>query len=179
MPPPDQQTRSALVVDDEPQIVELIALLLGERGWRVESARSVASARKTLERMPVLDLAVVDVRLPDGSGLDLAAIAKSAHPDADVVVVTGFPSYEAVVEAVRVGIVDYVSKPFSADDIRAMVNRAEARFTIRRGDLADPHTRRMLSLLDGILQRLMALERHMTTLVERTLGPTGSTTGAH
>lgn len=179
MPPPDL-SRSALVIDDEPQIVELIALLLGERGWRVETALSVASARMTMERMPVVDLVVVDVRLPDGSGLDFAAAAKSAHPDADVVVVTGYPSFEAVVEAVRVGIVDYVSKPFAVDDVRAMVNRAEARFTIRRGDLADPHTRRMLTLLDGILQRLQALERNVTTLVERTLGPSGSLpTGAH
>lgn len=172
-------TRSALVVDDEPQVVELIASLLVERGWRVCCAGTIKEAREHLLRVGTLDLLVVDVRLPDGSGLQLAEAVKANYADADIVVVTGYPSYEAVVEAVRVGITDYVSKPFSLDEIRAMSNRAEARLSIRRGYLADPHTRRLLTLLDGILQRVATIEKNVLTLMERGLGPKGSTAGAH
>jgi DNA-binding NtrC family response regulator len=171
--------RSALVVDDEPGVVDLISSLLTERGWRVAAAGCVQDAMTELHRVPALELVIVDVRLPDGSGLDFAEAAKVAYPDADVVVVTGYPSYEAVVDAVRVGIVDYVSKPFNLDEIRSMVNRAEARLSIRRGDLADPHTRRLLTLLDGILQRVVTIEKNVTTLMERSFGPKGTATGAH
>lgn len=175
----NEPTRTALVVDDEPRVVELITMLLAERGWRVFPALTMADAGDQLFKVATLDLVIVDVRLPDGSGLDFAEHAKGAYPDADVVVVTGYPSYDAVVEAVRVGIVDYVSKPFMLDDLRAMVNRAEARLSIRCGKPADPHTRRLLTLIDGILQRVTTIEKNVRTLMERGIGPKGSAAGAH
>ena len=92
------ETRSALVVDDERDIRELLVMTLGRMGLRCDTASSLADARNHLSRNQY-DLCLTDMRLPDGSGIDLMAEITQLHPNTPVAMITAFGNVEAAVEA--------------------------------------------------------------------------------
>ncbi len=103
-----------LVVDDEPNILASLKKALGFEGYSVEVAGGVGVAREKLAR-EVFDAAIVDVGLPDGSGLDLVDLVKRECPSALVLVMSGQATIERAVEAVRRGASDFLEKPLSTD----------------------------------------------------------------
>jgi len=112
-----------LVVDDEPDIRELLELTLVKMGLAVDIAGSVGDAREIL-RDGRFDLCLTDMRLPDGDGLDLVRhIAGLAH-DVPVAVITAYGSAENAVAALKAGAFDYVSKPIGLEQLRALVKSA-------------------------------------------------------
>jgi len=115
--------RSALVVDDERDIRELLVLTLGRMGLRVDTAADVASARAQLAEHSY-DLCLTDMRLPDGSGLDLIAHITARYPDIPVAMITAYGNVEAAVDALKAGAFDFVSKPVDLAVLRRLVNNA-------------------------------------------------------
>ena len=121
--PPMTSPRSVLIVDDERDIRELLVLTLGRMGLRTDTAASVAEARAQLAR-GAYDLCLTDMRLPDGTGLELVAEINQRHPDLPVAMITAYGNVEAAVEALKAGAFDFVSKPVDINVLRELVQRA-------------------------------------------------------
>lgn len=116
---------AVLVVDDEADLLATYRRLLGRDGFRVVTAATRAAALRALEREPYA-AAIVDVRLPDGDGLDVVRKAREVAQPPPAIVVTGFPSKTMRKAALEAGAVDFVTKPFAAAALAARV-RALAR----------------------------------------------------
>ena len=112
-----------LVVDDEPDIQELLELTLVKMGLGVDKAGSVGEAREMLKGTR-FDLCLTDMRLPDGDGLDLVRHIASLSRDVPVAVITAYGSAENAVAALKAGAFDYVSKPIGLEQLRALVKSA-------------------------------------------------------
>jgi DNA-binding NtrC family response regulator len=106
-----------LVVDDEPKIRDLIRRLLTREGYTVETAKSGDTALEELGRFRP-DLLLSDIRMPGMDGLELLRRARSVDADLAFILITGYSSTETAVFAMREGVNDYISKPFSATEPR-------------------------------------------------------------
>jgi len=119
----EKELCQVLVVDDEPDIRELLELTLVKMGLGVASAGSVTEA-KDLLRDRRFDLCLTDMRLPDGEGLELVQHIASLGIDLPVAVITAHGNTENAVAALKAGAFDYVSKPVGLEQLRAMVRSA-------------------------------------------------------
>lgn len=120
-----------LVVDDSPDTLEVLTRNLSGCGYRVVTARSVAEATRTLDKLPI-DLVVTDYRMPQVDGLDLVQYVHERFADIQIVMITGYPSIGSAVKAVRLGASDYLEKPFTDDELRGTIERALTRLYERR-----------------------------------------------
>ncbi|KRG86346.1 chemotaxis protein CheY [Stenotrophomonas acidaminiphila] len=116
-------THSALVVDDERDIRELLVLTLGRMGLRISTAANLAEARELLASNS-FDLCLTDMRLPDGNGIELVTEIARDHPRTPVAMITAFGSMDLAVEALKAGAFDFVSKPVDIAVLRGMVKHA-------------------------------------------------------
>ncbi|HEY9198771.1 MAG TPA: sigma-54 dependent transcriptional regulator [Gammaproteobacteria bacterium] len=114
---------TALVVDDEPDIRELLEITLGRMDIETRSAANLAEARSLLAQRG-FDLCLTDMRLPDGNGIELVEYIQAQRPDLPVAVITAHGSMEAAVQALKAGAFDFVSKPVDLAMLRNLVNTA-------------------------------------------------------
>jgi two-component system, NtrC family, response regulator AtoC len=112
-----------LVVDDEESMREVLSVLLGKAGYRVQTAASGREALRLLEQEP-FDLLISDIRMPDLDGLELLAQAKARDSGLNVIMMTAFGTEDTAVEAMRRGADDYFSKPVKASSLTVRVERA-------------------------------------------------------
>ena len=117
---------SVLVVDDEPDLLTLYELTLLREGLEVETASSVAQAREMLQAR-VFRAVISDMRLPDGTGLDLLQWLEASGRPEKVIVVTAYGSPENAVTALKAGAFDYLTKPVDLRQFRAVVASAMGR----------------------------------------------------
>ncbi len=115
---------SLLLVDDDEAFVKRLAKAMEKRGFRPETAGSVAAGRAiALARPPAY--AVIDLRLEDGNGLEVVETLRELRPDCRIVVLTGYGAIATAVAAVKIGATDYLSKPADANDVTdALLSRA-------------------------------------------------------
>ncbi len=118
-----RRVAQVLVVDDEPDILELLELTLVKMGLDVESVGSIAEAKERL-RAERYDLCLTDMRLGDGEGLELVRHIAALGLDLPVAVITAYGSAENAVAALKAGAFDYVSKPVGLEQLRALVKSA-------------------------------------------------------
>jgi two-component system response regulator PilR (NtrC family) len=112
-----------LVVDDEPNIVEILEMVLRDEGMEVLKTGSAYEALELLQNHAV-DVAISDIRMPGISGVDLLREAKQIAPETIFIMITAFASTETAIEALQHGAYDYITKPFRMDDLRSIVHRA-------------------------------------------------------
>jgi two-component system, NtrC family, response regulator PilR len=112
-----------LVVDDEPDLLELLELTLSRMGLDTTRAESVSEALRLLDREP-FDLCLTDMRLPDGEGLRVVEHISQKALDVPVAVITAYGSAENAVAALKAGAFDYLSKPVALEQLRALVKQA-------------------------------------------------------
>ena len=113
----------ALVIDDEPDICELLTLTLGRMDIRTETAMDVAGAKSLLEKHD-FDICLTDMRLPDGDGLELVEWMQSNAAGVPVAVITAHGNVETAVQALKLGAFDFVSKPLDLGNLRTIVANA-------------------------------------------------------
>jgi formate/nitrite transporter len=115
-----------LVIDDDETVRRSCERVLGERGYDVET---VASGRDGLDRTRrgYFDCALVDLKMPDLDGMDIVRAARESRANMALLIITGHGDMDTATEAVRLGVCEYVRKPFSPDEIAHAVNRALAR----------------------------------------------------
>ena len=111
-----------LIIDDEPNIRHTLRVALESAGHSVEEAASGAAALRLVEREPC-DVALVDIRLGGESGLDLMEKLLACRPRLAVVLITAHASIDTAVEAMRRGAFDYLAKPFTPAQVRAVLER--------------------------------------------------------
>ena len=112
-----------LVIDDEPDLLELLELTLSRMGLDTERASTVAEAIALLDRES-FDLCLTDMRLPDGEGLRVVEHINQHGLDVPVAVITAFGSAENAVAALKAGAFDYLAKPVALEQLRALVKQA-------------------------------------------------------
>ncbi|WP_144864547.1 ActR/PrrA/RegA family redox response regulator transcription factor [Mesorhizobium sp. J18] len=116
------EDRSLLIVDDDRPFLTRLARAMESRGFLVDTAESVDEAiAKARAAAPAY--AVVDMRLGDGNGLDVVAAIRERRKDSRTIILTGYGNIATAVTAVKLGAVDYLSKPADADDIYAALTR--------------------------------------------------------
>ena len=116
-------TPLALIVDDEPDIRELLELTLGRMDIETRSAANLTVARQLLGETG-FDLCLTDMRLPDGDGLELVEHIQQNYPDLPVAVVTAHGNMETAVQALKAGAFDFISKPIDLHGLRNLVKGA-------------------------------------------------------
>lgn len=113
----------ALLVDDEPDILELLALTLARMDVAAKTAADLHTAKDMLRRER-FDLCLTDMRLPDGNGLDLVEHVQANHAEVPIAVITAHGNMESAVQALKSGAFDFVSKPVDLNVLRRLVNSA-------------------------------------------------------
>jgi len=111
-----QPDRSLLIVEDDKSFLQRLARAMEGRGFAVTTAETVADGLAQVDKVPPA-FAVVDMRLGDGNGLDVISALRKRRPDARGIVLTGYGNIATAVTAVKLGAVDYLSKPADADDV--------------------------------------------------------------
>ncbi len=111
-----------LVVDDAPDTLEVIQRNLTANGYRVFTALGVAEAIRILDSTPV-DLVITDLKMPKVSGLDLVRHIRENLRDTEVMMITGYPTVEGAVTAVKTGSQEYLTKPFTDEELLSAVKR--------------------------------------------------------
>lgn len=159
-----------LIVDDDKAFLQRLARAMEKRGFVTDTAESVAEANAYV-RSSAPDYAVIDMRLDDGNGLDVVEALREREKTCRVIILTGFGNIATAVTAVKLGAVDYLSKPADADEIFDALTREP-------GDKAQPpenpmsadrvrweHIQRVYELCDrNVSETARRLNMHRRTL---------------
>jgi DNA-binding NtrC family response regulator len=111
-----------LIVDDDPKIRELLTSILENASYIVETASDGKEAIKTCKKFPI-DVALIDVELPDMKGTNLLSTLKALQPKMVKIIITGHPTIENAVTAVNERADGYILKPFNPDDLLEMIRK--------------------------------------------------------
>ena len=122
----NQQMKSVLVVDDEPGIRMALQANFERAGWNVQTAAGAIEAAEKIKRSR-FPLVVTDIRMPDGDGLRLMRAAKAVDASTAVILITAFATVSQAVQAMQNGACDYLTKPFSFDQLQLVVGRVMGR----------------------------------------------------
>jgi len=134
-----QKKERILIVDDAAATLEVLQRTLTAAGYQVFTAPSVAGALEILENT-TLELVITDLKMPKVSGLDLVRHVRENFKDTEVVMITGYPSIEGAVNAIKTGAEDFLAKPFTSEELLAAVQRALDKLKARRsGHMTDDH----------------------------------------
>ncbi|MFC3606839.1 sigma-54-dependent transcriptional regulator [Stutzerimonas tarimensis] len=117
------RNRKALIIDDEPDIRELLEITLGRMKLETRSACNLKEARECLARERY-DLCLTDMRLPDGSGLELVQHIQQRYPELPVAMITAYGSLDTAIGALKAGAFDFLTKPVDLNRLRELVNSA-------------------------------------------------------
>lgn len=119
-----------LVVDDELFVRELLLEFLSAQGYDVSLADSGEKAVELMQTQPA-DLVLVDLKMPGINGIEALRQIKKIAPDVRAIIMTGYPTIESSIEALRHGAYDYVIKPFKLDDLKSSIERALREHTLK------------------------------------------------
>ena len=156
-------TGTFLIVEDEDDLRSMVADELTSLGHQVIPVGSLGEAAKALEEHTI-DIVVLDLSLPDGSGLDLMASISSSASEPSVLVVTGDTSADTAVTALKSGATDFISKPF---DLDAFINRTLNALSLRLGRDAKDLQRRAENLQHRVTSGLRLPSQAMSELFEK------------
>jgi len=118
------QGQRILIVDDEASLRTALFRALDRKGYQVITSATAKEAETVSQMDKALDLAIVDLRLPDGDGIELMSKLRALHPNIQVIILTGFATIETAVDATRNGAFHFVTKPCNLDEIMTLVDRA-------------------------------------------------------
>jgi signal transduction histidine kinase/DNA-binding response OmpR family regulator len=129
-----------LVVDDEEIIRQLLVRAFGENGYHVEAVEEAEAALKIIKE-DSFNLLITDLKMPKVNGMDVLKEIKSVNPYMEVIIITGYPTIELAVEAVKIGAFDFICKPFDLEQMKTTVTRCleKQKFSINHiklGELA-------------------------------------------
>lgn len=133
----------ALIVDDEPDILELLDITLSRMNISSKPAQDLAEAKRLLKTHH-FDICLTDLQLPDGNGLELVKHIQKNTPNLPIAVITAFGSMDTAVKALKLGAFDFVSKPVDLKSLKSLVNSA-----IKINDATEPVDRRSRDQLLG------------------------------
>jgi two-component system, NtrC family, response regulator PilR len=145
-----------LVVDDEPSLRELLAIVLRREGYEVLLAENGRAAVDIIEREPV-DVLISDINMPDMSGVEVLRAAKKVDQDILGIMITAFASTETAIEAMRLGACDYLSKPFDIDLLKMKVREKVDNRLLRQENVLLKRTLGLSHQFSNIIGRSAAM----------------------
>ena len=161
-----------LIVEDEAVLARNLAKAFASRGWTVTQAATAAEGRRVAgETLP--NVVLLDLRLPDGSGLDVLTHLLAAAPDLPVIMMTGHGSVTDAVEAMRRGARDFVQKPLELEEIRLKVERALGATREHREVAYHRERQRLAGEILGESEAVQRLQTVVERLAKATRGPGG------
>ena len=147
-----------LAVDDTPSTLELLQRNLTSQGYQVFTASNVTEAIRMLESAPA-DLVITDLKMPGASGMTLIRHIRENFKDIEVMMITGYPTIEGAVTAVKSGAEDFLAKPFTDDELHTAVQRAFEKLHRRRAvqavNFQTPHSPQGLIGKSEAMQKLL------------------------
>lgn len=150
--PPYTHIPTILVIDDEPRIRDACQLVLSEKGFDVEIAPDGEEGLSMINENH-FDIVLVDLMMPTISGFDVLSEVRKHHPDTVVIVITGYATLEHSIEAMKKGAFDFIPKPFTPDQLRAVVEKS-LRHTRALKDISESKSRLRVMvnrLTDGVM----------------------------
>ncbi len=170
---------SVIIIDDEQSVLEILEQYLIDRGYEVKAVGDGAGAEALLGERS-FDVALVDLKLPDCSGLDLISRYQDEHPAMQFVIMTAFASLDSTIDAIRLNVFDYMQKPFDLVKIGEVVDAAYASVSMSSQEIEVPGSddqvrRELVESRDDLKQRVGkanedlgqakdSLNRHVTRL---------------
>ena len=130
---------TVLVVDDEQSLTKLFKKELTTSERTIHTAGSARQARDMVRKIQY-DVIVLDLRLPDGGGLELLVEFRRRNPDMEVIMITGHGNIDSAVEAMKLGAYDYIAKPFKLDEVEIVIERAWQRVCLQRENRSLKHS---------------------------------------
>ncbi len=127
-----------LLVDDEAAFRTLVARELARTGYQVQAAENVTEARQLLSRQD-FHVVLLDVRMPDGNGLDLLSEIKEAAPGTEVIMLTAFGTIEEAIRAMKLGALDFLAKPCKLSELEVVLEKAVQKQALERSHTALAH----------------------------------------
>ncbi len=170
---------SVIIIDDEQSVLEILEQYLIDRGYEVEAVGDGAGAEALLDERS-FDVALVDLKLPDCSGLDLIARYQDEYPGMQFVIMTAYASLDSTIDAIRLNVFDYIQKPFDLVKIGEVVDAAYASVSMSGQEISglehiDQVKRELIESRDDLKRRVVqanedlgqtrdSLNRHVTRL---------------
>ena len=154
-------SQTILIVDDEPDIRELLAITLSRMGLKSSSAATLGEARQKIAELQP-DLCLTDMRLPDGNGIHLVEYIQQEFPDIPVAMITAHGSVETAIATLKAGAFDFISKPIELERLRSLVSSA-----LRLNDgiaTAEPEVEESALRLLGSAPQIVALRKTIIKL---------------
>lgn len=131
--------KSILIIDDEVSLLESLYMFLSEKGYDVKTAVCASEGMEKAERLRP-DAIILDIRLPDGDGLDLLAELKKRAPETGVIMITAFHDMDTTVTAIKRGATEYITKPIDVDELERSVLRAMKVTSVMKERKTSPET---------------------------------------
>ena len=122
-----------LIVDDEKSILDVLISGLSDDGFKCFAAFNANEALDIIKREKI-DFSILDIRLPDMSGIDLCSEIKSLNPRIINIIMTGFPSFKSAVDSIRGGAYDYLVKPFRIEQVLSIINNFDKTKIVNSSD---------------------------------------------
>ena len=164
-----RKTSRILVIDDEAPICELLQESLSKKDVICDAVSSAKTALEVLNRQ-VYDLALIDIRLPDISGLDLLRQIRSLYPSISTIMLTAVNDLAVAVESMKAGAQDYITKPFDLDRldqvIQAILNAKEVPQSIENPELI---LNEIEAIARGVEARQDMLDVHSEKVIQKTI----------
>ena len=150
-----------LVVDDSPDTLEVLQRNLEFKGYNVVVAPGAVEAIKILESTP-MDLVITDLKMPEVDGLSLVRHIQENFRDTEVMMITGYPSIEGAIEAVKSGAEEYLAKPFTDEELFSAVKQALDKLHVRKA--AQKKIRKLPSIRHGLIGESKAMHKVLNAI---------------
>ena len=154
---------TVLIVEDDDGLRSSIVKSCGRRGYTVLDVSTISQADELLRRQKI-NFVLLDIRLPDGSGLELLQRIRLIDPDIIVVMMTAFPELKTAVQAMKAGAYDFIIKPFELEELHLAFDRASETHELRRDVRRLERERRTRDYTGGILGESEAIEKLHTQI---------------
>jgi len=117
------KNKKVLIIDDEKTVCDSVKKILSRKGYTVEDSLNANEAMEKI-KLTTYDLVITDMKMPEVSGLELLEIVKDYYPEIEVILITGYPSFDTAKKAFRLGAIDYLSKPFIPNELIDITEKA-------------------------------------------------------
>ena len=124
-----------VIIDDDTSLRTALFRALDRKGFQVVTANSCREGEALAQSQAQLDLALIDLRLPDGNGIELMSRMKKLQPQMQSIILTGFGTIETAVDATQKGAFHFITKPFNLDEILSIIDKAISHSSLERENL--------------------------------------------
>lgn len=160
------KSQRILIVEDESSLRTALFRILDRKGYNVITANRIEEAKVVIQGDSQIDMALMDLNLPDGDGLEFMDVLKKQHPNCEIIVLTGHGSIETAIKATQKGAFHFVTKPFNIEELMSLVEKAMSHKKLSQENQQLKSALKTKQKFDQIVGTSEAI-RHVLDLVDR------------